>query len=635
MKMLTEFGEYMNKLSKGLLIVSLAATLIGTAAACGDSSSWKGTDFTDYGTVITETNGGFVAETSKYVYFINGIESSSADNSYGTPVKGTLVAADKTDFSKTQVVIPELMAASDYDAGVYLASEGSDVYAYYGTPNTEKDSSGAVASSELTFKKTRLDGQKSEKLFTVSSLSVNYRIAQAADGAVYIVYYDTDDSALISYNCSTKKSVVLGKTDAKNNEKEESGEYLSLGDYKFLDSGSDAQVVYTKTVYTQEYYSEQEEEEDSYSRQTATYNYMYLYTVGKDAVCIKDGKTNNETYAIKSLNDGYLFYTATPLVGKEKTFGFKNADYANEKEIFYTDNVKDGMIINDFDSVYYLDSDAGKVVKNTLIKDETVIPKINEFNVKATIIEDETVSTLLAVDSTYIYCFNSDGYIVAINYLEDKTVRLSERTASASWYKPETVVLSETAAYLFYCDSSTDGNSYIHYSDLTKIGAPVGEDTDDDGEDDLFYLEGAFVGVMPAADRAAVVSSKIAAIASPLSDLEEAGDGKYKSDAIAKARAAYDALDDAAKENVSEDDLAKLKKAEKAIDLAEKFGKLQSVINFENLSEDEKTALKAAYNDAKSLSESYGDDYSEIADYLGSNLNLNYYYQYATEKFSA
>ena len=125
--MLTEFGEYMNRLTKGLLTVSLAATLIGTAAACGDADAWKGTDFTDYGTVIAETNGGFVAETSKYVYFINGIESSSADNSYGTPVKGALVAADKTDFSKTQVVIPELMAASDYEAGVYLFNEGDDV----------------------------------------------------------------------------------------------------------------------------------------------------------------------------------------------------------------------------------------------------------------------------------------------------------------------------------------------------------------------------------------------------------------------------------------------------------------------------------------------------------------------------
>lgn len=623
----------MNKLTKGLLTISLSAMLVGTAAACGgNSDSWKGTDFTDYGAVKVETNGGFVAETENYVYFINGIESSSSDNTFGTPIKGSLVAAKKTDLTDSQVVIPELMTASDYGAGVYIFGSGDEAYAYYGTPNREKTSSGAVASSEMTFTRTRLDGKKNEKLFTVSSFSVNYRIAQASDGTVYIVYYDSDSTSLISYNCSTKKSTVIAKTDAKANETEgDSGEYLSLGEYKFLDNGNSAQVVYTMTVYTQKYYSAQEEQTSSYQRQTANYNYVYLYTAGANddkPVCIKNGKAADETYALKSTVGEYLFYTVTPFGGKEKTYGVKLSDTETATEIFYSANVKDGMIIKSYEEVYYLDTDAKKIIKNTLVKTATV----DEYNTRVTILQDETISSLIDIDDDYIYCFNTDGYIVAVERAgEGRTIRISERTASASWYTPETVTIGD-AKYMLYCDSSTEGNSYVFRSDLKKLNAPK-EVRNDDDEVDYYYLESSFIGYRPAADRAAVVSSKINAIETPLADLE-INEGKSKADSVANARAAYDALDDDAKAQVSDADVNKLVKAEKALALAEAFIKLEKVIDYNNLSNDEKTTLTENYNAAKALVESYGDDYKDIAAYLGSTLNLNYYYQQTGKKLN-
>lgn len=629
----------MNKLTKGLLTISLAATIVGTAAACGggNSDSWKGTDFTDYGAVIEQVHGGFVEETENYVYFINGIESSSSDNAFGTPIKGSLVAAKKTDLTNSQVVIPELLTAADYGAGVYIFGEGDETYAYYGTPNREKTSSGAVASSEMTFTRTRLDGKKNEKFFTVSSFSTNYRMAQAADGTVYIVYYDADSASLISYNCTAKKSTVIAKTDEKTNETEgDSGEYLSLDDYKFLDNESGAQVVYTMTVYTQKYYSEQEADDSSYSRQTANYNYTYLYTVGENPVCIKNGKDKNETYALNANVKEYLFYTVTPFGGSEKTYGVKLSDTATETEIFYSDNIKDGMIIKSYEEVYYLDTDAKKVIKNTLIKDETVEPKINEQNIKATILSDETISSLLDVDNNYIYCFNTDGYIVAVERAgEGRTIRVSERTASASWYTPEAVTISGTK-YMLYCDSSAEGNSYIHYAKLNDLGLEdniIKEDTDDDDEIDLYYITSSFIGVRPAADRAAVVSTKINTIETPLADLE-IQDGKAKAESVAKASAAYDALDDDAKAKLSDDDVKKLTNAKNALTLADAFIKLETVIDYNNLTEDEKAALTANYNAAKALVESYGDDYKNIAAYLGSSLNLNYYYQQTGNKLN-
>ena len=143
----------MNKLTKGLLTISFAALIAGAVGCNGGVDAWKGTTFTNYGAVIANTNGGFVAETDNYVYFINGLGASSSDNTFGKPIKGALVAADKNDLSNSQVVIPELMVSSDYDAGVYLFEESDGVYAYYGTPNREKNSSGDIAYSEMCFTK--------------------------------------------------------------------------------------------------------------------------------------------------------------------------------------------------------------------------------------------------------------------------------------------------------------------------------------------------------------------------------------------------------------------------------------------------------------------------------------------------
>ena len=43
------------------------------------------------------SNGGFVVEKGNYVYFINGVEAYSSDNTYGTPVKGALMRIAKSD----------------------------------------------------------------------------------------------------------------------------------------------------------------------------------------------------------------------------------------------------------------------------------------------------------------------------------------------------------------------------------------------------------------------------------------------------------------------------------------------------------------------------------------------------------
>ena len=69
-----------------MALIALVAAVALFAACGGDYSSEPLTP--DTSTESVASNGGFVVETGDYVYFINGVESYSADNTYGSPVKG-------------------------------------------------------------------------------------------------------------------------------------------------------------------------------------------------------------------------------------------------------------------------------------------------------------------------------------------------------------------------------------------------------------------------------------------------------------------------------------------------------------------------------------------------------------------
>lgn len=89
-------------------------------------------------------------------------------------------------------------------------------------------------------------------------------------------------------------------------------------------------------------------------------------------------------------------------------------------------------------------------------------------------------------------------------------------------------------------DSSSEGLSYVNY--VATVTTATAEDTDDDGEDDQWYLDGVKkLSVISDADKVKIVSAKISALSS-ISKISYA-DGKYTDEeAITAARAAYDAL---------------------------------------------------------------------------------------------
>lgn len=264
----------MKKFLTGIVLFVLAAALCVCAACAG--KSWNESDVTlkDWGAVIE--NDGFIAETENYVYYINGVAENSSNNEFGTPVKGSLVAAKKADIENGSdkiercIVVPKLFVAADFNMGVFIYGD----YVYYMTPTTDKNSSGDISYNEMEFARTKLDGTDTKTYIKIGAPGDQYRIVQKS-GTVYLVINDTVNSRLVCYNTKSGALIEIAKTDAKTNVKTsaegEPVEYESLAAFTFAgkDSLSDGVVAFTNTVYLDEYDAAAASRNSQYSRTTA------------------------------------------------------------------------------------------------------------------------------------------------------------------------------------------------------------------------------------------------------------------------------------------------------------------------------------------------------------------------------
>lgn len=106
------------------VIVGLIAALGITLTAGCSGYFTKKPLAEDSGANVT-SNGGFAVETDGYVYFINGVQSNTADNTFGEPVKGAIYRLSKTDlaahnYSNADCVVPLVAYTADYDAGIFI-----------------------------------------------------------------------------------------------------------------------------------------------------------------------------------------------------------------------------------------------------------------------------------------------------------------------------------------------------------------------------------------------------------------------------------------------------------------------------------------------------------------------------------
>ena len=623
----------MKKVLLKVLLAIVAVCLLATGLIACSNGGWNGTTMTNWG----EGNmiGGFVGEKGNYVYYINGNAQADGDNAYGTPVKGALMAMDKNDTSKTEVVVPHLFVSSDYNAGVYIYGD----YVYYATPSTDKDSTGAVAYTDMIITKTKLDGSQTEKLFLMKGRSTEFRVVEV-DGEIFVVYYDSEDLALKEYSVKDDKAVVIASSDV------ETENMIALDSYQFGKNGDEVQVAFTVKVYTEKYY------EDKSERATANYNQVYIYKAGSTAEegaqvlgeKILDGNGTDTTYALNFVKNNRLFYNTTKdTIVKNYFYDFAsgksqiidNASVVSDAVIFFGDNTayynEDGKvkktIIYNYEEKVNEGTAEEKTILHTYNTDTSVVAVVLDMN------------TLVAIEGGYAYYYNTASNIVRIKLgdVNAETERVSEDTVTTTWYKPQFVTIG-TDTYIFYCDNTSVGSSYVKYVNVSNANVES-EDTDDDGVDNLFYLTGhKFAGVITDLDAANIVSNKITAITGKYVDgalpYETNDEGKLFVEVVDQAKADYDALSKDAKELVSESSLEQLEKYIKAVELANLYSQL-SDIRKDTLSETEKQDLETIYNSIKAEIEEFieSEDYTSISALIGKN--RLWYYQKAVSLFDA
>ncbi len=621
-----------------MLLVCLAMSVL---TGCAEGK-WSGR-VTLKNSGAVESNGGFIAETENYLYFINGIGGTYSANKMGEPLKGALMVADKNDLSKVELVVPKLMVANDYNAGVFI--DGG--YAYYGTPSVDKDASGNVANYKMTFMRTKLDGSgETDEFFTHNEFVSEYRIVKGVgeNAGVYIYYYDDINSAIVCYNTATKTSTNVFKTDDTAQK--------SLAKYVFLNNSDIEGVVgfFTATVYEDEY-NENAAENPYYSRVTASYNEVYAITAGSttpELVVSGVGQATNSDDVIFDINlieDKVLFFTKANK-GVAKSFAIlqdeavKIADaWVNAKEVVNVDYInKANMFVapsdNIDDLIVYVSGDS-KIYKTTLFSKDT--------QTKQPIIAKDNVNEMLFIrnenGTDFMYYFNSAAELSKISLANpENEIRVSESTVSTTWYNPEVITIGEKD-YIFYADDSSYGKSYVKYLDLDA--ELVEEDTDDDGENDKFYIDVDSIknfGKMTTQDQADVVTSKINAIANVFPEggigVDQEADDKYF-DEYEKLKAMYDGLDSSIKEKVSSTAVNSFANIEKAFEIAEKYKQLEGIRYIVTAEDDDADAVKTIYDAIKADIVAFkNSDQRDAVDALIHN-ELKAHYTHAVEIFEA
>lgn len=323
--------------SKKIFGIAMAVAMLGSTAAlaaCGaESVEYKGDALSGYVSAAeVASNGGFAVQKGDYVYFINGMENASSDNTYGDVVKGSLMRISASALAsgdadrKAESVVPSLFTMKDasgkYTTGVYIYGD----YVYYATPTTDKTMGGEVNSSYVDFKRAKIDGSEgpmSDYYFRLSTGNVNYRfvtvdgVDENGDGKEDVFCLYESDSALKSFNTATRKEVTLVK-GAKSNK--------FYYDMKDLENPN---VYYTMAV--------------NYDADTtAPYDQLYCVNAAAKATvnAAKDGKVS---YTVKDGKTYTFEESAEKEIAESKSAEFKAEDYATYSYVNLGTLVLDGI----------------------------------------------------------------------------------------------------------------------------------------------------------------------------------------------------------------------------------------------------------------------------------------------------
>lgn len=143
------------------------------------------------------SNGGLAVKKGNYIYYINGLGTTSSENEFGKPVKGSIVRMDLESGQKV-IVVPKVVLSSYYKAGFFIF----DDRIYYASPSMEKDKNGNRLSSYLDFFSVKINGSGTKKIITLTNNSFPYKFYKE-NGRVYLLYIDTTNQKVYNIDCES------------------------------------------------------------------------------------------------------------------------------------------------------------------------------------------------------------------------------------------------------------------------------------------------------------------------------------------------------------------------------------------------------------------------------------------------
>mgnify|MGYP004654163945 FL=1 len=571
------------------ILVALVAVLSLVSGCAGKTKT--NVTMKDNSTVVAQTNGGFSVLTDKYVYFINGYAEHTGDNKYGVPVKGALMVADVNDLSKTEIVAPKLVSASDYNAGIYFY----DGYIYYATPSAEKTTTGAVANDYLEFYKVKIDGSSPEKLTRIYNNSAEYKIVNGADG-VSIIYHDTENKEIKIYNAKDGKTLTVA---------------TEITSCKFSTDPKVSDVVYTKAVKDP-------------SDEDATLSYNNVFTVNASTTeeptspvlngaprseSNPNGSLQGNVYTLVSFKGDYVLYSYSEVNGTDYT-RYCAVSYADMADASKTTVLTDSSVLTD--STLVKDAKTFFVSSTVNSIDCVLRCTVDETGALVKEVLTEGKATFISCLDGVIYYYNSDNRIcsVADDGTEAESTVLVKETANTSWYAPEVVTIAGVTHVLF-SNADTLGLNYVFDAKITDDNKEFVKD--EDGNDtEEFYYGVEIVGAMNDADSATRYTS-IASTKLPTADYDVTDEDDKE--AYDEVKAEYDALTDAQKKLVSDTTKALLDNIDKSVEIVNKMNEVlknysADKITKENVSSADKAIddVLTVYDDADSAVKSLVND---------------------------
>ncbi len=454
-----------------ILFVAILTCLTAVFAGCNGSTGYSNGLTTD-GEV--SSNGGFAVVKGEYVYFINGVETHTSDNTYGDVQTGALVRVSKASLANPkeatpELVIPSLFVAGDKTSGFYIF--GNDVY--YASPVTAKNKEGEIENTKLDFVKTSLDGKTSSIVKTVTDNTTQYRYVES-DGVVYLILKTVnDDSETVIQIVNTSNKEIVYTTEKIEN-------------VVFTEGGDGATVYYTRIAH------------DEVLDKDESFNELHRVNVkGEDEILLTGkGMYGNEpddntgfgvsgaTITILKDTAEYLYlsvkYVDTSITTVTNYYGVKKSDLAKdafsanqEKLVALNKGTASAATVfattsyyKDINTIVYLDTTHGLVKYDYATTDDGA----SDSRIRLFYDKDLIGYTVKFWNEGYLYLTDSSSLFYRVNVdailngEEGKVEKLNYLAASTSWYNPEVI----DNKYFLSVYTSEPYNSLIYVSDIEK-----------------------------------------------------------------------------------------------------------------------------------------------------------------------